>query len=132
MLKQEDWGRALAAQREIYRRLVEVEDATGQLMEAVDRRDQVSVRLFLSMRQEQLDRARVQRALLARQCAALPAGDSRRLRQLLSGAAAESEAEAPLAAQVEKNRILLERIVRADRTLNRRLAGKRSFYGAGH
>ena len=129
MLKREDWERALAAQREMYRSLIEIEETTGQLLESVDRRDQVSVRLFLGMRQEQLDRAGAQRARLERQCADLPGADGERLRQVLSGAAAETEMEAALSAQVEKNRALLGRIIRQDQKLNRRLAGKQSFYG---
>ena len=52
MLSKQELDAALAAERAMYRALSEVQDITRELLDAVDRQDQVSVRLFLSMRQE--------------------------------------------------------------------------------
>ena len=52
MLSKQELDAALAAERAMYRALSEVQDITRELLDAVDRQDQVSVRLFLSMRQD--------------------------------------------------------------------------------
>ena len=128
MLSKQELDAALAAERAMYRALSEVQDITRELLDAVDRQDQVSVRLFLSMRQEQINQLRDQKELLKKQCGGLPKEEGDRLRQILSGkkpAGVEGEA---LSLQVERNRALLERTLQADKALSRRLAGRESFY----
>ena len=127
MLSKQELDAALAAERAMYRALSEVQDITRELLDAVDRQDQVSVRLFLSMRQEQIN-LRDQKELLKKQCGGLPKEEGDLLRQILSGkkpAGVEGEA---LSLQVERNRALLERTLQADKALSRRLAGRESFY----
>ena len=128
MLSKQELDAALAAERAMYRALSEVQDITRELLDAVDRQDQVSVRLFLSMRQEQINQLRDQKELLKKQCGGLPKEVGDLLRQILSGkkpAGVEGEA---LSLQVERNRALLERTLQADKALSRRLAGRESFY----
>ena len=128
MLSKQELDAALAAERAMYRALSEVQDITRELLDAVDRQDQVSVRLFLSMRQEQINQLRDQKELLKKQCGGLPTEEGDLLRQILSGkkpAGVEGEA---LSLQVERNRALLERTLQADKALSRRLAGRESFY----
>ena len=72
MLSKQELDAALAAERAMYRALSEVQDITRELLDAVDRQDQVSVRLFLSMRQEQINQLRDQKELLKKQCGGLP------------------------------------------------------------
>ena len=128
MLSKQELDAALAAERAMYRALSEVQDITRELLDAVDRQDQVSVRLFLSMRQEQINQLRDQKELLKKQGGGLPKEEGDLLRQILSGkkpAGVEGEA---LSLQVERNRALLERTLQADKALSRRLAGRESFY----
>ena len=128
MLSKQELDAALAAERAMYRALSEVQDITRELLDAVDRQDQVSVRLFLSMRQEQINQLRDQKELLKKQCGGPPKEEGDLLRQILSGkkpAGVEGEA---LSLQVERNRALLERTLQADKALSRRLAGRESFY----
>ena len=128
MLSKQELDAALAAERAMYRALSEVQDITRELLDAVDRQDQVSVRLFLSMRQEQINQLRDQKELLKKQCGGLPKEEGDLLLQILSGkkpAGVEGEA---LSLQVERNRALLERTLQADKALSRRLAGRESFY----
>ena len=110
MLSKQELDAALAAERAMYRALSEVQDITRELLDAVDRQDQVSVRLFLSMRQEQINQLRDQKELLKKQCGGLP------------------KEEGDLLRQVERNRALLERTLQADKALSRRLAGRETFY----
>ena len=118
MLSKQELDAALAAERAMYRALSEVQDITRELLDAVDRQDQVSVRLFLSMRQEQINQLRDQKELLKKQCGGLPKEEGDLLRQILSGkkpAGVEGEA---LSLQVERNRALLERTLQADKALS--------------
>ena len=63
MLSQEVLSAAAAVEKKMYLALCEVEELTMELAQAVDRRDQVSVRMFLSLRQEQVDHLQEQKAL---------------------------------------------------------------------
>ncbi|WP_294548062.1 hypothetical protein [uncultured Pseudoflavonifractor sp.] len=118
-------------QRRIYASLTEISELTDQLSQALSRQDQVSVRLFLSMRREELDHLLAHRAALNLQCAQLPGDDSAALQQLLSGndgSVPDSPGKAALLRQVKMNRSLLERICQADQAVSLRLGGRRSFY----
>ena len=129
MLSQEVLSAAAAVEKKMYLALCEVEELTMELAQAVDRRDQVSVRMFLSLRQEQVDRLQEQKALLNKQCAQLPDQDGTLLNQLLNAKEPPPCAGAEeLLRQVQRNRLLLERILRADRQASRRLGGAGSFY----
>lgn len=112
--------------RRIYNKLGEVMDLSRQLAEALDRNDEVSVRVLLNMREEPLREA--QQTHMALQQIINETADGERLRALLNGAAAQSEGEEPLAAQIGMNRRLLDQVQELDRALNRKLTRERSIY----
>ena len=114
--------------KRIYSALNEALDLTRQLADAVDRDDQVSIRMLISMRQEPTDKLAAANQALAQQRQALPEADSQRLAALLNGAEAEESAEAPLAAQVGVNQRTLKQLVDLDRVVNRKLAREKSIY----
>lgn len=131
MLSDQTLSTASAIQRKMYTSLTEVADLTDQLSQAVDRRDQVSVQMFLSMRQEEINQLSSYKAILQRQCAELPSEDGTLLHQLLTGKASQpptSPAGQALVQQVAKNRALLDRVCRADQAVSRRLGGPTSYY----
>lgn len=129
MLSQQVLAAASAAEKQMYLALTEVEDLTQELAQAIDRQDQVSVRMFLSLRQEQIDKLTELQALLRRQCRQLPEDDAALLRGILSGTPPSPCPQAEdLLQQVKRNRILLERVCRADQQSSRRLCGNSSFY----
>ena len=128
MLSKQELDAALAAERAMYRALSEVQDITRELLDAVDRQDQVSVRLFLSMRQEQINQLRDQKELLKKQRGGRPKEEGDLLRQTLSGKKPAGVEGEGLSLQVERNRARLERTLQADKALSRRLAGRESFY----
>ena len=113
----------------MYRVLSELEELTQELSQAVNRGDKVSIQMFLSMRRDPLNQMARHQAALRRQYAGLPGKDARLLRALLEDpsppACAGSE---ELVRQAARNRSILERIVRTDRQISQRLAGKSSFY----
>lgn len=114
--------------KRIYTALVEALDLTRQLAEAVDRNDEVSARMLVSMRQEPTDKLAAAHQALAQQRQALPEADAKRLAALLKGAGAETEAEAPLASQIGVNQRVLKQLVELDQVVNRKLAREKSIY----
>jgi len=119
---------ALVQLKKIYTALNEALDLTRQLAEAVDRDDQVTIHMLVSMRQEPTDKlARAQQAL-DQQKAALPAADAERLSALLNGAAEPEPEEAALANQAALNQRTLKQLVDLDRVVNRKLTREKSVY----
>lgn len=103
--------------------LNEVMDITKQLAEAMDRDDPVSIRMLIGMREEPIERLKLADQALRRQCEG-----QQRLAELLRGGAAQTEAETPLANQVDSNRRLLREVRELDEVLSRKLAREDSFY----
>lgn len=114
--------------KRIYTALNEALDLTRQLADAVDRDDQVATQMLVSMRQEPTDKLAGAHQALKQQRQSLPAADAARLAALLNGAEAETEAEAPLAAQAGANQRVLKQLVEIDRVVNRKLAREKSIY----
>ena len=130
MLSDQVLSTAAAVVKKMYMALMETEDLTQQLAQAVDRQDQVSVRMFLALRQEQIDILTQQKAILRRQCAQLPPSQAEFLREILGGGGTppgDGGAE-ELVQQVKRTRALLERVLTMDRRVSQRLGGAGSFY----
>ncbi len=109
-------------------RLNEVEDLTKQLGQALDRRDEVSVKMLIAMRQEPILRLEEIEGEIRGRLESVPEKTAIRLAELLNGAEPETPEEDALSAQVEKNRRLLERIVSLDKLISARVGGRYSFY----
>ena len=114
--------------KRIYTALSEALDLTRQLADAVDRDDRIAVQMLVSMRQEPTDKLAAAHQALEQQRQSLPEEEGRRLAALLNGAEAETEAEAPLAAQAGANQRVLKQLVEIDRVVNRKLAREKSIY----
>lgn len=111
-----------------YTALNEALDLTRQLAEAVDRDDQITVQMLVSMRQEPTDKLARAHQALDQQRQALPGDDGARLTALLKGAAAETAEEGPLVNQVGLNQRVLKQLVDLDRVVNRKLTREKSIY----
>ena len=114
--------------KRIYRLLNEVLDLSVQLAEALDRDDQVTIRMLISMRREPIDKLKQARSVLLELKESLPAEDAQRLADLLNGADAQEKEEAELADQVRANKRLLEQVLELDKRLNYKLARENSIY----
>ena len=123
-----DWLELTVLERKKYNCLLEVQDTTRQLAEALDRNDQVAARMLIAMRQdpllqlEEVDRGEKQRK------AALEDEDRDRIRTVLQDRTARYDGEGTFLEQADKTRHLLERVVELDRRISLRMAGDRSFY----
>ena len=111
-----------------YALLSELFDLTKQLAEAVDRSDEVTIQMLLSMRESPLAQMRQVEENLTRQRAALAEEDGRRLEELLSGAPARRQEENALSEQVGANRRLLGQLVELDKRVNKKVTREKSVY----
>lgn len=119
---------ALQWKKRQFVKLSEVSDLTRQLAQALDRKDQVSVRMVLSMREEPVRQAAELEEAAQRYLLTLPEDDAIRLNELFNGAEETCAQERPLREQVARNRRLLQNLLELDRRLSQRLGGGKSFY----
>lgn len=115
--------------KRIYNLLCEVMDLSKQMAEALDRSDDVSVRMLITMRQEPINQMEEIGLNLRKQCEHLDHyEDRRRLAELLDGGQAAEPEEIPLAEQVATNARLLKQVLELDRVLSYKLARDESIY----
>ena len=111
-----DWLDLTVLERQKYNHLSELMDLTRQLGEAIDRGDEVSVRILVSMRNDPLvGLEELKKATQLRT-------------EALSGEERVRENEILYVNQAGSARRLWERVVELDQRLNRRMAGDDSFY----
>lgn len=123
-----EWLDLTVLERKKYNLLSEVMDVSRQMGEAMDRGDDVSVRMLVAMRQEPiLGLEEINQAAAAR-LESLPPEDRERAKALREGAAPQGAEEEAYCTQAGSVRRLLERVLELDQRLNRRLAGGNSFY----
>ena len=123
-----DWLDLTVLERKKYNLLSEVMDLSQQLGEALDRSDDVSVRLLVSMRQDPILRLEEIKAAIGSKRDSMPPEEWERVNDLNGGAQPRDEDETVYLNQVGSVRRILERVLELDQRLNRRLAGGDSFY----
>lgn len=132
----EKWTQTLselsALQSKTLRKLNETLGITRELAEAVDREDQVSVRLLLSSRQMPiLELQELNAAMDLKRCELSGADEAAFDRLVTQRGAAETPEEAELAEQLARNRRLLEQLSALDRRVSEKLCRERSIYQSG-
>ena len=115
-------------ERKKYNLLNDVMDLSQQLATAMDRNDQVSVRMLVAMRQDPLTQLEEVKHNFSRRLLEFSPDDQDLAHRLLQGEAGSSPREQAVADQSNVNRRLLERIIELDRRLNHRLTGDKSYY----
>lgn len=122
----------LALQRKALRKLNEALGITRELAEAVEREDQVSVRLLLSSRQMPLlELQELDAAMDLKRCELSGADEAAFDRLVTRRGAAEDPAEQELADQLARNRRILEQLTELDRRVSEKLCRERSIYRRG-
>jgi len=109
----------------------ELLDLSNQLAQAVDREDEISVAMLLSMRQEPIEKLKAADAVLRNQKEHLSAEDWQRLAELLNGGAPTRPEEEKLAEFTAANRRIQARILEVDRAVSLKLARGQSIYQTG-
>lgn len=108
----------------------EVLNITMQMAEAIERRDEVSVSMIISMRYEPINKLEIADRALRLQLAELEDEDSQRIRAILNGdsARAADQMEQVLANQAAMNIRTHKKLMELDEILNRKLAQEKSIY----
>lgn len=129
MLNEQQIQAAMGVARRMYPLLLDVMEITDDLSDSLKRQDQVSVRMFLSMRQDSINQLVKCKEELRKQCNLMKPEEGEQLQQILDGNPPKDvPGISQLAEQVEKNQTLLRRVIQADRVINQRIGGKQSFY----
>lgn len=109
----------------------EVTDLSKQLGEAIDRRDEVAIKMILAMRSEPVEKLTIADRSIRELLMSLESGEeSARIRAILNGdeSKAQSEQEKLLAEQAAMNIRSHKKIMELDETLNRKIAKDKSIY----
>lgn len=123
-----DWLDLAVLERKKYNCLSEVWDLSQQMGQAMDRNDDVSVRMLIALRQEPLLQLQELKQAVEAKEKSLAPEDQERLTALREGGGPRGEEETTYRSQAGAALRLLERIVELDKRLNRRIAGENSFY----
>ena len=108
--------------------LIETSDLTKEIEEALDRKDEVSLRMLMEMRETPLQGMRELEEGIKAYLLSLPESSSIRGKALLDGGEAAEDAEKPLCEEVARYRRLLGSVIERDREVSTRLGGKKSYY----
>lgn len=126
-----------------YMRLTEFADATDQLAQALQRKDEISAKLFIAMREEPLSQLSEIEEGIQKFLQKLPEDDAWHLLGLLDEIPTQDEASDVAAYTAKKNLTaeenalyelsqqyhrLLQKILAQDRQISTGLYGKKSFY----
>lgn len=120
------------SKRKEYMKLSELSDLTTQLAQAVERRDEVSAKMLISMRLEPLMGLQEIEDTIRTGILQQPEEDAIRLSALMSGTGEVQppllEEEESLRELCESNRRILDRVIQIDRRVSMGMGGQRSFY----
>lgn len=127
-MRKQDLEEILALEKKMYAKLNETLWITEELVQAVDRQDQISVQMLLSARQQPVLELQELRAAAKLKRCDLSGGDEEEFDRMFSGARPQTPAEAAVTDRLAVNHRLLERLVEQDRSINQRLCKERSYY----
>lgn len=120
---------ALVQAKRVGNLLDEVLDLSRQMAEAVDRGDEVVIKMLLAMRAEPIRKLKQADQTLRSQRASLLQEDGERLAGLLNGTLqSESREEELLLNQGASNRRLHQQVMELERILNKKIAREKSIY----
>ena len=110
----EDWLKLLVQLKKRYSLLIQIDDLTQQMSDALNRDDEVSFQMLLSMRQEPILYLKESDKILLNLKSELPQNIVKRWQELENNAEPIDQEETLFKQQINQNRRLLERLVPFD------------------
>ena len=110
----EDWLKLLVQLKKRYSLLTQIDDLTQQMSDALNRDDEVSFQMLLSMRQEPILYLKESDKILLDLKSELPQNIVKRWQELENNAEPIGQEETLFKQQINQNRRLLERLVPFD------------------
>ncbi len=129
-MKQEKLTEILVLTKRIGNLFNDVIDISNQMAEAIDRGDEVSMKMIVAMRGEPIEKLMIADRALREQLNTLDAEDSARIRAILNGEAVQVEdgMEKLLLEQAGINIRTYNKLVALDQVINRKVAQDKSIY----
>lgn len=128
-MKSETLMDALVLTKRMGNLLNEIMDLSQQMAEAVDRNDEVTVGMLISMRSEPMEKLKTADQTLHKLIDSLAGTeDGERLTSLLNGREVAEGMEEALAKQAASNTRLLEKIAALERILNQKITRDKSIF----
>ena len=129
-MKQEKLTEILVLAKRIGNLFNDVIDISNQMAEAIDRGDEVSMKMIVAMRGEPIEKLMIADRALREQLNTLDAEDSARIRAILNGEAVQVEdgMEKLLLEQAGINIRTYNKLVALDQVINRKVAQDKSIY----
>lgn len=128
-MKNETMMNALVLTKRIGNLLNEIMDLSQQMAEAVDRNDEVTVGMLISMRSEPIEKLKIaDQALRSLLDSLAGTDDYERINALLNNGEAAGNPDDPLAKQTAANARQSKRIVAFERVLNQKIARDKSIF----
>ncbi len=116
-------------ERKRYNLLKEVLDLSKQLGDSIDRNDQVTMRMLLSMRQDPISKLEKVKEEIDAVLGSLSQIEQDQFQRMLAGVnQAETKAEQALQAQSLETVAVLNEVLALDKRINQRVAGENSVY----
>lgn len=122
----EQWMKLLVQLRKRYTALTETYDLTAQMGEALDRNDQTSFSMLLSMRQEPVLRLQELDGNIRRITESDAPDIEARWQALIAGDAPRDADEQMVVNQMQQNKRVIDRLVPIDSRINRALTERKS------
>ena len=110
----EDWVKSLVQLKKRYSLLIQIDDLTQQMSDALNRDDEVSFQMLLSMRQEPILYLKESDKILLNLKSELSQNIVKRWQELENNAEPIGQEETLFKQQINQNRRLLERLVPFD------------------
>lgn len=127
-MTEQELNQLLSIEKKIYQKLLEAMDLTRDLAESVDRKDQVSIRLFLSLRQKVILELQELTASIDLLRLELSPSSEQEMQAMLSGLEASSPQEISVVECISNNQRFFQKLADLDKEVNRKLCGENSCY----
>lgn len=128
-MKNESLMEILVLTKRIGNLLNEIMDLSQQMAEAIDRNDEVTVGMLISMRSEPLEKLKLAQQAIHLQMDALAGSENgERLAALFKGGKAIGDAEEALAKQAAINSRQYEKVIALERVLNKKITRDKSIF----
>ncbi len=128
MIKQTDVSAAHEVLKKMNIALLEAIELTAELDSAIKTNDDVTVRMYLSERREEINKMLEYERILKKQCTELGEQDSKIFQDVIFAVQCKEPIAAELFEAAKKNKNLLLRLQKADKTLNMRMCKNKSIF----
>ena len=128
-MEQKELMDALVLTKRIGSLMGDVIDLSKQVLESLDRNDQVSARILVGMRAESINNLKQADEAIKKYLAEMPVADDReRLRGLLNGNTNPKPGEEAVAKQANSNSAQHKRLLELDKVISLKVAREKSVY----